>query len=521
MNSQEFREAAHKAVDQIIDYYETIDGRRVTPEIQPGYLAPMLPDAPPQEGEAWDVIQKDLTDKIIPGLTHWQSPNFLAFFPANATYPGMLGELYSSAFTCAAFNWICSPAVTELETVVLDWLCNLLNLPPCYLSTSPTGGGGVIQGSASEAIVIVLVAARDRYLRQCAEGVTDEREIERITAEKRSKLVALGSTQAHSSTQKAALIAGTKFATVEVDKEYKLRGEALRKKIRELKEEGLEPFFLTCTLGTTSTCAIDAFDEIATVAQENPNLWVHVDAAYAGAALILPEYKHLTTSFSHFDSFDMNMHKWLLVPFDASCLFVKSRKPLLDALSITPFFLRNQFSETGLVTDYRDWQIPLGRRFRALKIWFVMRSYGVVGMQKHLYHTMSVGEAFKGMVSGREDLFEVVAEPRFGLTVFRVRGDVGGVEVGKEERSKRANGLTKEVYEKVNAGGEVYLTSTVLGGVYAIRVVTGAPRAEERFVRRAFELLVKAVEEVAGVAVEEEAARKVSEEVEGPQLRGV
>ncbi|KAF8456560.1 pyridoxal phosphate-dependent transferase [Terfezia claveryi] len=416
MNSQEFREAAHKAVDQIIEYYETIDGRRVTPEIQPGYLGPMLPDAAPQEGEAWDVIQKDLTDKIMPGLTHWQSPNFLAFFPANATYPGMLGELYSSAFTCAAFNWICSPAVTELETVVLDWLCNLLNLPPCYLSTSPNGGGGVIQGSASEAIVTVLVAARDRYLRQCSEG-------------------------AHSSTQKAALIAGTRFATVEVDKEYKLRGEALREKIRELKEEGLDPFFLTCTLGTTSTCAIDDFDEIAIVAQENPNLWVHVDAAYAGAALILPEYKHLTASFSHFDSFDMNMHKWLLVPFDASCLFVRSRKPLLDALSITPFYLRNQFSETGLVTDYRDWQIPLGRRFRALKIWFVMRSYGVVGMQKHLYHTMSVGEAFKGMVRGREDLFEVVAEPRFGLTVFR------------EERSKRANGLTKEVYEKVNAGG--------------------------------------------------------------------
>jgi len=174
------------------------------------------------------------------------------------------------------------------------------------------------------------------------------------------------------------------------------------------------------------------------------------------------------------------------------------------------------------VTDYRDWQIPLGRRFRALKIWFVMRSYGVVGMQKHLYHTISIGEAFTRMVRGREDLFEVVAEPRFGLTVFRVRGDAGRVEVGEEEeRSKRANGLTKEVYEKVNAGGEVYLTSTVLGGMYAIRVVTGSPNAEERFVRRAFELLVKAVEEVAGMPVEEGAAKRVKEEVEGPQLRGV
>lgn len=219
----------------------------------------------------------------------------------------------------------------------------------------------------------------------------------------------------------------------------------------------------------------------------------------------------------------MNMHKWLLVPFDACCLFVKSRKPLLDALSITPPYLRNQFSDTGLVADYRDWQVPLGRRFRALKIWFVMRSYGVLGMQKHLYHTMAVGEAFTGMVRGREDLFEVVAEPRFGLTVFRVRGDVDGVELDGEEeyKSKRANVLTKEVYEKVNAGGEVYLTSTVLGEMYAIRVVTGAPRAEERFMRRAFELLVNAVEKVAGLPVEDEAARRVKEEVEGPHLRGV
>lgn len=183
------------------------------------------------------------------GLAGRQSPNFLAFFPANASYPGMLGELYSSAFTCAAFNWICSPAVTELETIVLDWLCKLLNLPPCYLSSSPSGGGGVIQGSASEAIITVLVAARDRYLQQCVEGITDEKEKDRIIAEKRSKLVALGGTQAHSSTQKGAMIAGVRFATVKSDEQYRLRGEALRSKIEELKKEGLEPFYLTCTLG--------------------------------------------------------------------------------------------------------------------------------------------------------------------------------------------------------------------------------------------------------------------------------
>lgn len=218
----------------------------------------------------------------------------------------------------------------------------------------------------------------------------------------------------------------------------------------------------------------------------------------------------------------MNMHKWLLVPFDASCLFVKSRKPLLDALSITPQYLRNKFSETGAVIDYRDWQVPLGRRFRALKIWFVMRSYGVVGMQQHLRHTMAVSEAFTSMVKSRGDLFEIITEPRFGLTVFTVRSDVGCVTVeGEEGRTKRANGLTKEVYESVNRTGEVYLTSTVLGGTYAIRVVAGSPNAEERYVKRAFDLLVKAVGEVAGCEVEERAAAEVEKEVEGVHLRGL
>lgn len=218
----------------------------------------------------------------------------------------------------------------------------------------------------------------------------------------------------------------------------------------------------------------------------------------------------------------MNLHKWLLVPFDASCLFVKSRKPLLDALSITPSYLRNPYTESGLVTDYRDWQIPLGRRFRALKIWFVMRSYGITGMQAHIRNTISVGNVFTELIKSRKDLFEIIAEPIFGLTVFTIRHDLGGVTLTTEsEKITRANGLTKEVYELVNAGGEVYLTSTVLGDIYAIRVVSGSPNANAKSVTRGFELLVAAASKVSGVPVEEKAAREVKEAVEGPQLRGV
>jgi aromatic-L-amino-acid/L-tryptophan decarboxylase len=444
----------------------------------------------------------------MPGLTHWlvdepqtqnsanmsrQSPNFMAFFPASSSFPGMLGELYSAAFTAPAFNWICSPAVTELETVVLDWFAKLLDLPDCYLSTSH--GGGVIQGSASEAIVTAMVAARDKYLRETTSHLSSL-ELEDVIAYKRSKMVALGSEMAHSSTQKAAQIAGVRYRSVPVSKddEFALTGKYLEETIKECKAQGLEPFYLTTTLGTTSTCAVDDFPSIAAILAKYapPNvpgeIWVHVDAAYAGAALVCPEFQHLTAEFEHFHSFDMNMHKWLLTNFDASCLFVRKRKDLIDALSIMPSYLRNEFSESGLVTDYRDWQIPLGRRFRSLKIWFVLRTYGVKGLQAHIRKHIKYGEVFAGLLKTRPDIFGIISGPNFALTVFKIVTKGGG----KAEQDK----LSKEVYELINKRGEIYLTSSVVGGDYAIRVVSANPLAEEKFLHKAFRILVATTEEV-------------------------
>ncbi len=403
----------------------------------------------------------------------------------------MLGELYSAAFTAPAFNWICSPAITELETIVLDWLAKLLNLPDSYLSTAH--GGGVIQGSASEAIVTVMVAARDKYLRETTAHLSGL-ELEDAIAYKRSKIVALGSEAAHSSTQKAAQIAGVRFRSIPVSKEndFALTGAALEEVLKECKAQGLEPFFLTTTLGTTATCAVDDFASIASILSQHapPNqpgeIWVHVDAAYAGAALVCPEYHHLTASFEHFHSFDMNMHKWLLTNFDASCLYVRKRKDLIDALSIMPSYLRNEFSESGLVTDYRDWQIPLGRRFRSLKIWFVLRTYGVKGLQAHIRKHVKLGELFAGLIESRKDLFKIFTASSFALTVFQV--------VPKAADKQNQDLITKEVYETVNRRGEIYLTSSVIGGAYVIRVVSANPLAEEKFIRRAFEILVETVE---------------------------
>jgi aromatic-L-amino-acid/L-tryptophan decarboxylase len=417
----------------------------------------------------------------------------MAFFPASSSFPGMLGELYSAAFTVPAFNWICSPAVTELETVVLDWLAKLFNLPECYLST--THGGGVIQGSASEAIVTVMVAARDKYLRETTSHLSGL-ELENAIAHKRSTMVALGSEAAHSSTQKAAQIAGVRYRSVPVsgENDFAMTGAQLEEVLRQCKAQGLEPFYLTTTLGSTSTCAVDDFGSIASVLARHapPNvpgeIWVHVDAAYAGVALVCPEFQHLTASFEHFHSFNTNMHKWLLTNFDASCLYVRKRKDLIDTLSILPSYLRNEFSESGLVTDYRDWQIPLGRRFRSLKIWFVLRTYGINGLRAHIRKHVQFGEIFAALLKTRCDLFEIVTGPSFALTVFNIVPKVAS----KEEQDK----LTRDVYELVNKRGEIYLTSSVVGGVYVIRVVSANPLAEERNVRRAFEILVEVAEEV-------------------------
>ena len=251
----------------------------------------------------------------------------MAFYPANATYPSILGEIYSAAFTAPAFNWLCSPACTELETIVLDWLCNLLHLPASYLSTSTTGGGGVIQGSASEAIVTVMIAAREQFLRRrCRPQAKDllARTASEVEAENeqwrlRTRLVALGSEMSHSSTQKAAMIAGVHYKSIPVDAAdgFALTGSGLTEALQNLIRKGWEPFYLTVTLGTTSTCAVDHFKEIAEVKRQFPNVWIHVDAAYAGAALLLEEYHSLADGFEAFDSFNVNMHKWLLTNFDA------------------------------------------------------------------------------------------------------------------------------------------------------------------------------------------------------------
>ncbi|KEY70937.1 hypothetical protein S7711_00777 [Stachybotrys chartarum IBT 7711] len=495
MDSDEFREAAKAAIDEIAEYYDNISSQRVVADVQPGYLRPLLPASAPLDPEPMAAIRADVRDKILPGITHWASPRFMAFFPCSSSYPAAVAEMYSSAFNGAHFNWVCSPAVTELETVVLDWLAQALGLPDCFLSGGPTNGGGVIHGSASEAVLTVMVAARDRYLDRAVahlpEGDARDEELWR----RRSRLVALGSAGTHSSTRKAAQIIGVRFVAVPVAEEegFALTGGALAATLADLRARGLEPFYLTATVGSTDVCAVDDLEGVARAlaADAAPadapagDVWVHVDAAYAGTALLLEENRHLAAPMAGFHSFNVNPHKWMLTTFDCSTLWVRDRALLVtSSLSVKPPYLRNQFSDAQLVTDYRDWQIPLGRRFRSLKLWFVLRAYGLRGLAAHVRRGVALAERLEALLRRRPDLFAVFTPARFGLLTFRVAA----------ARDAHVNARTEALYAKVNRDGEFFLTSTVINGKFAIRVCTGVERMREEHVERLFEVLVKGVE---------------------------
>lgn len=476
-----------------------------------------------------DAIQADIHDKIMPGITHWAHPGFMAFFSCTASHPANIAEMWSNAFNGAHFNWICSPAVTELETIVMDWLAKALALPECFLSGGSTHGGGVLHGSASEAILTVMVAARDKYLATVTAHLPEGEDKEEAMWAHRSKLVALGSAGAHSSTKKAAQVLGVRFDTVPVDAStgFAITGAALRDKLAQLRARGLEPFYLTATLGTTDVCAVDDFEGVvaalaADLAQRSTKangtatngtttngiitngttttttqhthddaaatpgeVWVHVDAAFAGSALILEENQHLTAPLAHFHSFNFNPHKWLLTTFDCSAVWVRARADLLtSSLSIKPPYLRNQFSDGDLVTDYRDWQIPLGRRFRSLKLWFVMRSYGIAGMREHIGRGIALAESLDEKLASRPDLFTMFTRARFALLSFRV--------VGRDDAE--VNARTEKLYDMLNASGKVYLTSTVVNGQFAIRVSTSTAAVREEHIQATFELIVKETE---------------------------
>jgi aromatic-L-amino-acid/L-tryptophan decarboxylase len=459
MTPDEFRRYGHAVVDWIADYHSRIESFSVLSQAKPGEIRASLPASPPAHGEPFEALLKDVEKLILPGVTHWQSPNFFAYFPSNASGPGILGDLLSSGLGVQGMLWSTSPACTELETHVLDWLVPMLGLPEKFLSSST--GGGVIQDTASSAALCALLAARERATNYRSNQTGCD-----------GRIVAYASTQTHSSLQKAAMIAGigvNNLRLIEVDEKFAMRPDALARQVDTDQRAGLVPCFVCATVGTTSSNAMDPIAAIAQVCKQN-HLWLHVDAAMSGTAALCPEFRHLQNGLEHADSYNFNPHKWMFTNFDCSCFWVADRMALIQTLSILPEYLRNQATESGAVIDYRDWQIPLGRRFRSLKLWFVIRHYGVEGLQHHIRRHVQLAQEFAGWVCEDKN-FELAAPVPLNLVCFLHKG---------------GDAANQAIMDRLNRSGDLFLTHTKLNGKFTLRLCVGQAHTEARHVERAW-----------------------------------
>ncbi|MCE5303322.1 MAG: aspartate aminotransferase family protein [Planctomycetaceae bacterium] len=462
MNAEEFRRSGHQLIDWIADYQNHVEQYPVMSQVSPGKIRAKLPAAPPSHGESFDAILRDVDEIIMPGITHWQSPNFFAFFPSNNSGPSILGELLSAGLGVQGMLWSTSPACTELETHVMDWLVDLMRLPPAFRSTST--GGGVIQESASSAAVCALVAARER----ATEGRTN-----RFGAD--GTLTAYISTQTHSSIEKAVRLVGLgsdNLRLIDVDERFAMRPERLAKAIRDDRAAGRRPCFVCATIGTTSSTAIDPVRRIGEICRAE-GLWLHVDGAMGGTAALCPEFQPMFDGLELADSYCFNPHKWMFTNFDCDCFFVADRASLIRALTILPEYLRNKATESGAVIDYRDWQVSLGRRFRSLKLWFVLRCFGVEGLRERIRrHVALAGELAEWI--RRDPRFELAAPVTFSLVCFRHRG-------GDEP--------TQRLLDALNGSGKIAVSHTRLDGKLTIRFSIGQTNTERRHVEAAWQLI--------------------------------
>jgi aromatic-L-amino-acid decarboxylase len=469
MMPDEFRRHGRAVVDWIADYYEAVESFPVCSQVRPGEIRAGLPKEPPLQGEAFPAILRDVGELIMPGVTHWQSPNFFAFFPANASGPAILGELLAAGLGVQGMLWATSPACTELETHVLDWLVDMLDLPRKFSSEGT--GGGVIQDSASSASLCALLAARERATRyRSNEQGCDGR------------LIAYATTQTHSSIEKAVKIAGVgreNIQLIEVDETFAMRPAALATQIKRDREAGLVPCYVCATVGTTSSNALDPLPEIGRICNED-GLWLHVDGAMCGTAALCPEYRYIHAGLELADSYCFNPHKWMFTNFDCDCFYVADRAALIHTLSVLPEYLRNKATESGAVIDYRDWQIPLGRRFRSLKLWFVIRHYGIEGLRHHVRRHVELAQQFARWVR-ESDRFELAAPAPLNLVCFR---HVGG------------DAVNERLLERLNRSGRLYLSHTKLNDLYTLRLCVGQTHTEAVHVQKAWQLIQETAADV-------------------------
>ena len=473
MSPEEFRQRGHELIDWLADYQKTVEEMPVMSQVNPGDVSSQLPAKMPEDGESFDDIFSDVEKIILPGITHWQSPNFFAYFPANTSGPSILGELLSAGLGVQGMLWLTSPACTELETHVLDWLVDAMDLPPSFKSTAD--GGGVIQDSASSATLCALLTARERATRfESKEVGVDQR------------LVVYCSSETHSSMEKAVMIAGIgrqRLRKIDVDATGSMDSIKLELAINNDRASGLIPFFVCATIGTTSTLAIDPIEDIGAICKKE-RIWLHVDGAMAGTASLCPEHREIHRGLEFADSYCFNPHKWMFTNFDCDCFFVADRFELISSLSVLPEYLRNRASETGEVIDYRDWQVPLGRRFRALKLWFVLRHYGTNGLQFHIRQHIDWAATLAQKINAHPS-FKLLAPQKLNLVCFaHLQGDDS----------------SKVLLDRVNQSGALFVTHTTIAGQYAIRFCIGQTHTEWHHVDAAWTTICKLTAEIEGAS---------------------
>jgi aromatic-L-amino-acid decarboxylase len=447
VSPDEFRQSGKAVIDWIADYLEGVEQLPVLPPIEPGWVRAQLPVAPPGQVEPFSAVLADLDRIITPGITHWQHPSFFAYFPANSSPSSILGELVSAGYGVNGMSWATSPAATELETHVVDWMRELLALPEAFI------GNGVIQDSASSATLCAILAARDRA---------------RASGHSIDSLVGYATAQAHSSIEKGLRVAGipaSRFRKIDTDDAFAMRPDAFAAQVAADIEAGLVPFFVCAARGATSSLAFDPADLIADTC-ERAGIWLHVDAAMSGIGALCPELRWINDGLDRADSYCTNAHKWMGVNFDCTFFWVRDRGPLMEALSILPEYLRTAATDAGAVIDYRDWQVPLGRRFRALKVWFVLRCEGLDAIQTMIRNQVGWSAEFAQWVAD-DDRFELMAPVPVNLVCLALRA---------------GDQPTAALIEAVNSSGQALLTRTVLGGRVTCRVSIGSRLTERRHV---------------------------------------
>ncbi len=466
MNNAEFRVWAHRIADRMADYFENIEEYPVKSNVKPGEILSQLPASPPAESEDMTQIMRDFESIIMPGITHWQSPNFFAYFPANGSYPSMLAEMLTASLGTQCMVWETSPAAAELEEMMMNWLKTMTALP--------SGWDGVIQDTASTSTLAAILCAREKTT---GYAVNDDG----ISGTKTYRVYC--STETHSSVEKAVKIAGIgrkNLVKIPTDEQYRMDAGKLHKAITDDIASGFKPVCVVATLGTTGCTAIDPLKEIAKVCAET-GVWLHVDAAYAGTALLLPEYRWMTEGIEQADSFVFNPHKWMFTNFDCSAYFVKDKEALLRTFEILPEYLKT--GNRGLVNDYRDWGIPLGRRFRALKLWFVIRSYGVNQLQEKIREHIRIARWLEQQIMAHPD-FEIMAPVPLSLVCLRYKpAHITGTDA--------LNSMNEMLLAKLNTTGKIFLTHTKLNGKYTLRVSVAGTLTEQRHVEKAWELIVE------------------------------